>query len=465
MGLRGATRPRAARCRACGPDRHRYGGRFAGALRDDAPTRPRARAAQCPPRPGRSRRRRGGRRPGPHHGRHQHGGPRHRHRARSRSRAARRLARDPVPGEPVAANRPAVPRTLRAARRTRELRDASRARCPPAPARRRAPARVACAPARTPRAALAAAPRARCAPGAPAPGPTRGGAGPKSLQPLGCLIEPHRVVELGSPVIGVIESIEVERGDRVRKGQVIAMLRSDVERAAVGVAASKAQVSAEVQAAQANYDLARGKYERAKDLVERKFISSQALEQARADSDVAEQKLAQAREQPSIYERELKLAEAQLGMRTIRSPANGVIAERYLSPGERVEEKPIVRLATIDPLRVEVVIPAQLFGTIQAGSFLSVVPELPNAKPRLAKVVLVDPLIDGPSNTFRARLHLPNPNYEVPAGLGCQGELGGETQAGADAERPVPPMQPIGKQVPGMRPARNVPQVKAGGNV
>lgn len=289
--------------------------------------------------------------------------------------------------------------------------------------------------------------------------PLSGGAGAQSLQPLGCLIEPHRVVELGSPVIGVIESIEVERGDRVRKGQVIATLRADVERAAVGVAATKADVAAEVQAAQANYDLARRKHERAQDLVDRKFISSQALEQARADADVAEQKLAQAREQRRIWDRELKLAEAQLGMRTIRSPANGVIAERYVSPGERVEEKPIVRLATIDPLRVELVVPAQLFGSIQTGSFLNVVPELPNAKPRLAKVVLVDPLIDGPSNTFRARLQLPNANYEVPAGLRCRVELGTETQAGALGE------PTIGKPVPEMRPARTRPQVKSGGKV
>ena len=39
--------------------------------------------------------------------------------------------------------------------------------------------------------------------------PLSGGAGAQSLQPLGCLIEPHRVVELGSPVIGVIETIDV----------------------------------------------------------------------------------------------------------------------------------------------------------------------------------------------------------------------------------------------------------------
>jgi len=87
------------------------------------------------------------------------------------------------------------------------------------------------------------------------------------------------------------------------------------------------------------------------------------------------------------------------------------------------------------------------------------VPELPNAKPRLAKVVLVDPLIDGPSNTFRARLQLPNANYEVPAGLRCKVELGTETQAGAGA------MPPIGKPVPEMRPARSLPQGKSGGKV
>jgi RND family efflux transporter MFP subunit len=182
-------------------------------------------------------------------------------------------------------------------------------------------------------------------------------------------------------------------------------------------------VAAEVQAAQANYELARQKLARSEELVARNFISRQALEQARAEADVAGQKLAQAREQRRIWNRELQLAEAQLELRTIRSPVTGVIAERYMSVGERVEEKPIVRLATLDPLRVEIVVPAQLFGTIQRGSTLTVVPELPNARPRTAKVVLVDPLIDGPSNTFRARLELANPKYEVPAGLRCRVEL------------------------------------------
>jgi RND family efflux transporter MFP subunit len=265
----------------------------------------------------------------------------------------------------------------------------------------------------------------------------------RAQEALGCLIEPYRVAEVGSPVIGIIDTIEVERGDQVAKGQVIATLRADVERAAVGVASTKATVAAEVQAAQANYALAQQKYERAQELMARNFISTQALDQARAEADVARQRHAQAREQRRIWNRELRLAEAQLAQRTIRSPANGVIAERYMSPGERVEEKPIARVATLDPLRVEVVLPAPLFGSIQLGATMMVMPEMPNAVPREAKVVLVDQLIDGPSNTFRARLELPNGNYEVAAGVRCRIELLPETPS-LQIDRSIPQLRPDG---------------------
>lgn len=263
----------------------------------------------------------------------------------------------------------------------------------------------------------------------------------RAQEALGCLIEPYQVAEVGSPVIGIVDTIAVERGDRVAKGQVIAMLRADVERAAVGVASTKATVAAEVQAAQANYALAQQKYQRAQELMARNFISTQALDQARAEADVAQQRLAQAQDQRRIWNRELRLAQAQLEQRTIRSPANGVIAERYVSPGERVEEKPIARVVTLDPLRVEVVLPASLFGSIRLGATMTVTPEMPNAMPRDAKVVLVDQLIDGPSNTFRARLELPNSRFEVPAGVRCRIELVAEP-ASLRIDRNIPQVSP-----------------------
>lgn len=261
-------------------------------------------------------------------------------------------------------------------------------------------------------------------------------AAPPAPQPLGCLIEPFSVSEVGSPVVGVVETIHVERGDTVRAGQPLATLRADVERVSVTVAQGRAAGLGELKAAEANAELARQKLARAVDLAQQKFISSQALEQARAEALVAENRLTQAREQRDIYAREHELARAQLGLRTIRSPSNGVVADRYLSVGERVEEKPMFRIAVVDPLRVEVVLPASLYPLIRKGTEMRITPDFPGAQPRIAKVALVDRVIEGASNTFRARLSLPNAKEPLPAGLRCRAELGG-VDAGVPQPRPA----------------------------
>ena len=261
----------------------------------------------------------------------------------------------------------------------------------------------------------------------------------RGVQPLGCLIEPSRVVDVGSPVIGLVESVKVERGDRVCQGQVVAMLRADVERAAVGVAASRATIAAEVRAAEANYELARQKLARAKDLVSQKFISDQALEQAHAEAEVAAQRLEQAKDQRRTLGNELLWPEAQLELRTIRSPADGVIVERYMSGGERVEEKPIVRVATSIRCGWKSSCRRRSTAPFPSGPNSPVTPELPNAKPRQAKVALVDSMIDGPSNTFRVRLDLPNPSYALPAGPRCKVELPSEAKAGRKVDVKKPP--------------------------
>jgi RND family efflux transporter MFP subunit len=245
-----------------------------------------------------------------------------------------------------------------------------------------------------------------------------------AAQPLGCLIEPFRISDVGSPVIGVIESTLAERGDLVRAGQPLATLRADVERQSVAVAASKAQAIGEVRAAEATVELARQKLVRAKDLADQQFISGQALEQARTDFQVAQQRLEQAREQRGIFAREHDLAQAQLGLRTIRSPVTGVIADRFLSAGERVEEKAMFRVAVVNPLRVEVVLPSTYFSAVRTGMTVTVTPDFPGASPRLARVTVVDRLIDGASNTFRIRAELPNADFSLPAGLRCKADLG-----------------------------------------
>ena len=272
-------------------------------------------------------------------------------------------------------------------------------------------------------------------------------------QPLGCLIEPDYVAEVGSQVVGVIESMRVERGERVRKGQVIALLRADIERAAVGVARSRSEAVADIQAAAANAAFAQQRKDRGKDLLSKNFISEQAYDQMRTEYDVAEQKLALAREQQRLSRRELELASTQLAMRTLSSPMDGVVVERYMIAGERVEDKPVARIAVVDPLRVQVVAPSSLYGRIQMGATASIIPELANASPVSARVILIDKVLDSASNTFRVTLKLPNPGHTLPAGLRCRADFGleavanaaprtpaaGKTEANVRADKPVPP--------------------------
>ena len=91
-----------------------------------------------------------------------------------------------------------------------------------------------------------------------------------------------------------------------------------------------------------------------------------------------------------------------------------------MSPGEVVDEDTILRIAQIDPLRVEVVLPAARFGTVQKGMKAAVVPEMPGDQIHVAAVSLVDLVIDAASGTFGARLELPNPDHSIPGGLHCQ---------------------------------------------
>ncbi|MFO7543376.1 MAG: efflux RND transporter periplasmic adaptor subunit [Thiobacillus sp.] len=259
-------------------------------------------------------------------------------------------------------------------------------------------------------------------------------------QPLVCLIQPSRIAEVGSSVTGVLDDIRVERGDIVKKGQVIAVLRNDVERAALNVAQSRAQAEAEVQAAMAALEFAHQSTVRAEDLVKKKFVSEQALDKARTEERVAVQKLAQTREQRQVWAREQSLAKSQLAQRTITSPISGIVAERYLSTGERVEDRSIARVVSINPLHVEVMVPASSFGKIKTGMIASVMPELPDAAAVEARVNLVDKLIDGASNTFRVRLELPNPGNAIPAGPRCKVDFGeqviGSTKSASTASPP-----------------------------
>jgi RND family efflux transporter MFP subunit len=253
--------------------------------------------------------------------------------------------------------------------------------------------------------------------------PALGGPAGAAARPFGCLIEPDRVADVGSQVVGLVERLAVERGDTVQAGQPLLSLRAEVERANAGVADARARVEADVLAAQASRQLAEQKMERAQALRSANFVSDQAVEQARAELELARQKFEQARSQQRIWSEERRVAEAQLALRTVRSPFAGVVVERFVNLGERVEDKPLLRVAVINPLRVELLVPTAQYGAMSVGDRITVRPELPGAEAVSATVTHVDRVLDAASNSFRVRLRLPNPGHRLPAGLRCKADL------------------------------------------
>jgi RND family efflux transporter MFP subunit len=241
---------------------------------------------------------------------------------------------------------------------------------------------------------------------------------------LDCMIQPHQIVQIGSAAPGVIEKILVDRGDLVKPGQVLVQLQAGVERAQLAVARERALQQGEMTVAAGSAELAQRELQRARELHDQNFVSQTYLDKQRAEAAVAGGRTDQAGERRKLAQREVELALAQLAQRSIGAPIGGVVVERFMSPGEFVDQKPILRIAAIDPLRVDVLVPAAAFGQVEPGMKGSVVPELLQRREHVAVVKTVDRVIDAATNTFRVRLELPNPGGAMPAGLRCKVDFG-----------------------------------------
>jgi RND family efflux transporter MFP subunit len=234
------------------------------------------------------------------------------------------------------------------------------------------------------------------------------------------LIEPAVTSKVGSNTIGILETIPVDRGDLVKEGQVVATLQAGVEKATMELAKARAELDATIKGKRAEMEFAERGKQRKKELYEKKTLSAQEWDEAETKRILAELALNEALEAKRIAELEYKRSVEVVKRMSIRSPINGVVVERLLSLGEYVENQPIMTLAQIDPLHVEVIMPVSTLGSVKVGMFAEVRPEAPVGGVYKAKVTIVDKVVDAASGTFGVRLELPNPDYKLPPGLKCK---------------------------------------------
>ncbi len=235
-----------------------------------------------------------------------------------------------------------------------------------------------------------------------------------------CVMDPSLTVKLGSPVMSVLSAVLVDRGDLVKKGQVVARVESAVEQAAVATSEARAGSTAEIESKQATLDQKSGVYKRKLDLQTHNVTSAQDVETAQAEYNVAKQDLELARLNRKMAQLDSERSRASLEQRTIRSPIDGIIVQRSLGPGEYVrQDANIVTVAGIDPLSVEAYLPVRYFGSIKVGDVATVYPDDPVGGDHKATVTIVDQVFDAASGTFGVRLSLPNHDNLLPGGLRC----------------------------------------------
>lgn len=238
---------------------------------------------------------------------------------------------------------------------------------------------------------------------------------------LDCVIEARQMVELGSSEQGVVKEITVKRGDVIEIGAVLARLDSEIQTLAVELARQRAERTVEIQANSARLEYRRREIQRLKKLHEKDIVSTKSLDEAEIERRLAVYNLAAARIEQDMARTELRLNQARLDRRTIRSPVDGVVVEVSMAPGELVhDQSQLMKIAVVDPLNVEVYAPIAMYGTIKRGMLAEVLPDNPVGGLYKARVAVVDRVLDTASDTFGVRLELPNSDHWIPAGLRCR---------------------------------------------
>ncbi|WP_420382222.1 efflux RND transporter periplasmic adaptor subunit [Novosphingobium sp.] len=236
-----------------------------------------------------------------------------------------------------------------------------------------------------------------------------------------CVIEPYQTIKLATQAVGVVSKLYFDRGDFVAKGQVLGRLADDVEKANLSLAQTRSQDRFSIGALEAKLAFLHARQARAEKLVERHFVTPALRDEVVSDAHVAEQQLEQARLAVQVARLEVVQTQKVLDQKMIRSPFSGYVTEILLHPGEfRDEKSAILKLAQVDPLRVEVYVPTRYFGRIRRNSIAMVSPEAPLKGAYPARVDVVDSVIDAASGTFGIRLIMANPRRVLPAGLQCQ---------------------------------------------
>lgn len=213
-----------------------------------------------------------------------------------------------------------------------------------------------------------------------------------------------RTVHVAPRLAGMVESVSVNAGQTVRKGQVLAVLSSQAlagERSAL-------------LAAQQRETLARSVFERERTLWQQKITAEQDYQQARAalqEAEIATQSARQKLDALGVGAGSLR----QLARYELRAPIDGVITQKTVAAGESVkEEASLFVVADMSTVWAELSVSARDLETIRQGQDATVRAADATAS---GTISYVSTLVGEQTRAARARVVLPNPKGAWRPGL------------------------------------------------
>lgn len=215
---------------------------------------------------------------------------------------------------------------------------------------------------------------------------------------------------VSAQIDGTVDSVKVRPGDRVKAGQLVAVL--DSRQLLLQRAERKAALdSAEVQ-------LAYAAKRRAADL---KLHQQQAISNNQWDLTDNNYQVAQAAVQ--LQRAQLALIQYSIEQSQIKAPINGIVAERLIEPGQRISvQTPLLTLVDLQSIDAVVDVPMTEIGAVAVGqTALLTVTGFDEHWP--AQVSRVNPVAQSGSRTVSVYLQLDNPQWRLKAGLYVQGDL------------------------------------------
>ncbi|MBZ5585989.1 MAG: efflux RND transporter periplasmic adaptor subunit, partial [Acidobacteriia bacterium] len=208
---------------------------------------------------------------------------------------------------------------------------------------------------------------------------------------------PYQEIDVMAKVAGYVKQINVDVGDRVSQGQMLATLEipemaDDQRRANAAVDRSQADVARandELQRAQSAHEIAHLSFQRLSSVSEKRpgLVAQQEIDDARSKDLVSEAQvsaahsaLAASKEQVRVNQAELQKIKTMLDYTRVTAPFTGVITKRYADTGSMIQAgtasqtqaMPLVRLSQNSLLRLILPLPGSAVPTVHIGQQVEV---------------------------------------------------------------------------------------------